>query len=340
MSLIIARPVTCPHCDFNVRLHELQSVLEHLEVRLPYGQSPPLLPSTPWPALRSLSLHGIQDTSIVTNVVTVLASQLTNLELGLVRPLQISPLALSNVTRLYYYCSGTDPQVEVAWIAALPNLRDLKWKPPLVESSRLLPLIPRLAHLLVDLEVHTYSLNVKELGATLKACTRLTSITHSALDSYNDYDEISDLWLPHADRLQYLPCTLASTKHFLRFSSRFTALRRLHLVAAPSDEMADLRFPHLTSLTWHMPAFVHSVPELFALLIRLAKVSPALTEMHTMLNIAVWNNAALSSFEQTCVELDRGGNLELLSLISGPKIPPDRQALLKRRVRWLRISAF
>lgn len=340
MSLTINRAVTCPDCNFNARLHESQSVLEHLEIRLPFGISPPTLPSAPWPALRSLSLHGIQNASHVTNLVTALASQLTHLDVDLVAPLEISPLALANVTCLSYRCSGADPQIEVAWIAALPSLRDLKWRPPMVESSLLLPLFPRLAHVLVDLQFHTYSLNVKELGATLKACTRLTDIAHSALDSYRDHDEINDLWLPHADRLQNLPCSLASTPHFLRCSSRFTALRRLSLVGEPSEDLAALRLPHLTCLVWHMPAFAHSVPDLFAFLLRLVKALPALTEVRIMLNISAWSSGALDSFEETCAELDRGGHLELLALVSGPKIPPERLASLKRRVRWLRVSVF
>ena len=98
-------------------------------------------------------------------------------------------------------------------------------------------------------------------------------------------------------------------------------------------------YPHLTRLTWLVPVKVPSASELFAFLLRLAKISPTLRELYANFYfMALVTDADYRGLEQTCIELDRSGNLELLSLLLGAKLPPETLALLKRRVRWMSIS--
>lgn len=345
---MIVRPVTCPGCDYNARLsasmQQSSCVLEHLEIRLspPEFLSPHVPTSwSPWPALQSLSLHGSLDPSIVTCLLGTLGSQLTQLELGLLTPINIDALAFPNITFLRYQCLREDITAQVTWITTLSSLTHLNWKPPLVDRSTILSMIPRVAHVLREFEVDlAYGLNVQELGEALQVCTQLTRITHRAYNLYHDDEEVHYLWLPHARHLRYLSCSFISFSSFLDCASLFTALNTLELNTSPTEKVTELRFPHLTRLSWVVPTKLSSLSELFAFLFRLVNISSALTELSAKFYLmAMKTDADYRSLEDMCTQLDQySGNLEYLALVFGAKISTKALASLRRRMRWLRVT--
>lgn len=216
-----------------------------------------------------------------------------------------------------------------------------------MEGKRLLALLPRVAHVLIDIEVEAHSLSIPQLSDALLVCTRLVRIKHRAYGLYNDdgQEEASLLWLPHGGRLRHITCLHTAQQHLIKYASHFTALSSLDIHAEPSAELAELRFPHLTRLTW-LPSKACSFTECIAFLRCLYRVSPALTSMHAGLLFCSTHDKDKDwrTLVQLCVELDSYGSVEQLSIrVPSPLLSTANGgerplSVLRRELRWLRLD--